>query len=106
MSITLRGEIDLLKQAFNEMRTLYVSQIEQIRPKMPYSVDIMSNDKEDEVWVGVKKFFKYHAIDAEKEQKNILKKIKKVYLDGDTRILKKEGKLKFNIDKSFEDIVK
>lgn len=106
MSITLRGEIDLLKQAFNEMRTLYVSQIEQIRPQVPYSVDIVSNDKENEVWVGAKKFFKYHAINVAKEQKNILKKIEKAYLDGDTRVLKKEGKLKFNIDKSFEDIVK
>lgn len=103
ISTTLKSEIDLLKEAFHEMRTLYIHQLEQKKPHETISVEA---NEEDIQWIGLKKFFKQHDIVKEKQQNKILKKLKKAYKQGDERMMKIEGKLKLNADKLYEDIVK
>ncbi len=108
ISTTLKGEIDLLKEAFHEMRTLYVHQLEQ--KKSQEAIEVISEeesvDVEEDRWIGLKKFFKQHKITKEKEKAKITKRLKKEYRSGDERIMGVEDKLKFNANKSYKDILK
>lgn len=108
ITTTLKGEIDLLKEAFYEMRTLYVHQLEQKKSQhLDEAIDIVTDEvlPEEENWIGVKKFFKHNKIKQEKAQNKIMKRLKKAYKLGDERIMKVENKLKFNAHKSFDDIL-
>ena len=108
ISTTLRGEIDLLKDAFHEMRTLYVHQLEH--KKSQESIEIITEEDSVEVheerWVSFKKFFKQFGIKKEKQQQKIEKCFKKAYKSGDERFMKENNKVKLNINKTYEDIVK
>ena len=108
ISTTLKGEIDLIKEAFYEMRTLYVHQLEQ--KKSQEAIEVISEeesvDVEEDRWIGLKKFFKQHKITKEKEKAKITKRLKKAYRSGDERIMGVEDKLKFNANKSYKDILK
>jgi hypothetical protein len=111
ISTTLKGEIDLLKEAFYEMRTLYVHQLEQKKPQeAEEAIEVFSEEESikplEEDWIGVKKFFKKHKITKEKEQAKIMKRLKKAYKSGDERIMGVENKLKFNPDKNYKDLLK
>jgi len=110
ISTTLKGEIDLLKEAFHEMRSLYVLQLEQKKPLVQENtIEVISEEDtvevEEEHWVGMKKFFKQYRIKKVKQAK-IEKRLKKAYKSGDERVMKMEGKLKMNVDKAYKDIVK
>jgi hypothetical protein len=109
ITTTLKGEIDLLKEAFYEMRTLYVHQLEQKKShESEEAIEIMTADEvipEDEHWIGVKKFFTQYNITKEKMQNKIMKRLKKAYKSGDERIMKVENKLKINANKSYKDIL-
>ena len=109
MSTTLRGEIDLLKEAFHEMRTMYVTQIEQIRqPELTVihkPIDVATVEPDEKRWISLKKFFKKHKIVKTKKQKNMIKKLKKAYKKGDARILAEEGEIKLNKREQFKDIL-
>jgi len=108
ISTTLRGEIDLLKEAFYEMRTLYVHQLEQKQSQEAIEVisEEESMDAQEARWIGLKKFFKQHKITKEKEQEKITKLLKKAYRLGDERIMEAGDKLKFNANKNYKDILK
>ena len=111
ITTTLKGEIDLLKEAFYEMRTLYVHQLEQKKShEVEEAIEVMTDEvvtEEDEGrWIGVKKFFKQYKITKENAQTKIMKRLKKAYKSGDERIMKVENKLKFNANKSYKDILK
>lgn len=108
ISRTLRGEIDLLKEAFYEMRTLYVHQLEQKQPQEAIEVisEEESMDAPEERWIGLKKFFKQHKIIKEKEQAKITKRLKKAYRLGDGRMMEVGDKLKLNANNSYKDILK
>ncbi|HEY9128705.1 MAG TPA: DUF3972 domain-containing protein [Sulfurovum sp.] len=108
ISATLKGEIDLLKEAFYEMRTLYVHQLEQKKSHdAEEAIEIMTDEEpsEEEHWIGVKKFFNQHNITKEKAQQKIMKRLKKAYKSGDERIMKVDNKLKFNVNKSYKDLL-
>ncbi len=109
MTTTLRGEIDLLKEAFHEMRTMYVTQIEHIRqPESPLSekpIEVTPVEVDEHKWISLKKFFKKHKIIAEKDQKKIIKKLKRAYKNGDVRIMNKEDNMKLNKREHFKDIL-
>jgi len=118
ISTTLRGEIDLLKEAFHEMRTLYVHQlghkvsgdaidIEEHQITHDTTQDTAIEESlVSEQWVGVKKCFKQHRISREKAQKKIIKRLKKAYRKGDDRLSKERGKLKINMAASLKDLLK
>ncbi len=107
ISTTLRSEIDLLKEAFYEMRTLYVHRLEQKKPQE--AIEIVTADDSVEVveerWIGIKKFFKQRSVTKEKQQEKILKNLKKAYKKGDTRLMKEDGKLKLNANREYKDIL-
>ena len=107
ISSTLRGEIDLLKDAFHEMRTLYVHQLEH--KKSEEAIEVIEEESVDVVeerWISIKKFFKQLGVKKEKHQEKIEKRLKKAHKSGDERLMKEDGKLKLNSNKSYEDIVK
>jgi len=106
ISTTLKSEIDLLKEAFHEMRTLYIHQLEQKKPQETIAVEADEADEVSIQWIGLKKFFKQEKILKEKQQNKIVKRLKKAYKQGDERMMKIEGKLKLNADKSYEDMLK
>ena len=107
ISTTLRSEIDLLKEAFHEMRTLYVHQLDH--KKQHELIDVVTEEESVEVeeieWISVKKFLKQHKIVKEKQKQKIIKRLKKAYKLDDNRLIKEEGKLKVNKDKNYEDIL-
>ena len=107
ISTTLKGEIDLLKEAFYEMRTLYIHQLEDKKPQD--AIDIVTEEEtvevEPEHWISTKKFFKQQKITKEKQQAKITKRLKKAYRSGDGRLMKLEGKLKLNANKNYKDIL-
>ena len=107
ISSTLRGEIDLLKDAFHEMRTLYVHQLEH--KKSEEAIDVVEEESVEVVeerWISIKKFFKQLGVKKEKHQDKIEKRLKKAHKSGDERLMKADGKLKLNSNKTYEDIVK
>ena len=108
ISTTLRGEIDLLKDAFHEMRNLYVHQLEHKTSQEAIEVltEEESVDVVEEKWISVKKFFKSLGVKKEKHQEELYKRLKKALKSGDERFVKEEGKLKINANKSYEDLVK
>jgi len=115
ITTTLRGEIDLLKEAFYEMRTLYAHQLEHKKPKeSEEAIEVMTDDEVAEEksvqteghWIGVKKLFKQYKVTKEKAQNKIMKRLKKAYKQGDERIMKVENKLKFNANKNYTDLLK
>ena len=62
ITTTLKGEIDLLKEAFYEMRTLYVHQLEQKKSheakEHEEAIDVISDEvmaEEEGRWVGLKR---------------------------------------------------
>jgi hypothetical protein len=99
---TLKGEIDLLKEAFHEMRTLYVHQLEQKRPQE--TIDVYT-EEDNSHWIGLKKFFKKYNITKEKKQTKATKRFKKAYKNGDIRLMKIEGKLKLNEQEDYTDLL-
>lgn len=103
ITTTLRGEIDLLKEAFHEMRTLYMHQIEY-RGSEPDAIDVESETREP-VWGGVKKFFKAAGITKPRQQEKLLKRFKKAWKAGDARICKIDGKLKVDLSENYDDLV-
>jgi len=120
ISTTLRGEIDLLKDAFYEMRTLYAHQLEhkkqesieellnqdEVEKVQEEVIEIFTDEEEQkEKWIGIKKFFKIYNITKEKTQEKLTKRLKKAYKKGDKRLIKIEDKLKINLNKNYEDIL-
>ncbi len=109
ISTTLRSEIDLLKEAFHEMRTLYVHRLEQKKPEEAIEViteeESVEVEVEEERWIGIKKFFKQLGVTKEKQQEKVLKSLKKAYKKGDTRLMKEDGKLKLNANKKYKDLI-
>lgn len=109
MSATLGGEIELLKQAFYEMRTLYTHKIEQMKITpltKKETIEIASVPAETvKKRIGIKEFFKRQNITKEKEKERIRKYLKKAYKAGDERLIKVEGKLKIDPYETYEDIL-
>ncbi len=111
ISTTLKGEIDLLKEAFHEMRSLYIMQLEQ---KQSNSQEVIEVEEElpskEEMpegnWIGLKKFFKMHKIVKQKHQEKIIKRLNKAFKNNDVRMMNIGGKLKLNADAHYKDIVK
>jgi hypothetical protein len=106
ISTTLRGEIDLLKEAFYEMRTLYSHQLEH--KKASETIEVMAShdiDMQDIEWMSLKKFFKRYGIKDDEEQDKLIVKMGKALKSGDARFKIKKDKLKLQVNKNYEDIL-
>ena len=106
ISTTLRGEIDLLKDAFYEMRTLYKNQLEHKKPQENEdAIDVDTEEETQEEWISIKKFLKLEGIDKAKRQEKIKKRLIKAYKKGDVRVKETKDKLKIDANKNYEDIL-
>lgn len=112
ISTTLRGEIDLLKEAFHEMRTLYINQLEHKRHSETIEVSTQDarvqeeqNKEQKEHWVGIKKFLKLQNITKDKQKRKTSKRLKQAFKSGDERTMRLDGKIKLNANEDYGDIV-
>ena len=109
ISSTLKGEIDLLKEAFHEMRSLYVLQLEQQKAVVNEVIEVEEEiDEEEDTrnWISLKKFFKLYDISKVKQQEKVVKRLSKVLKKDDGRLMNMNGKLKLNADAEYKDILK
>jgi predicted transcriptional regulator len=110
ISTTLRGEIDLLKEAFYEMRSMYANQLEYHQNAPVESIEVLQEKEfvhDDEViykWVSVKRFCKEHGIKDKKIDK-YKKLFKKMYKQDDSRVSMQDDKLRVDILQDFSDIL-
>jgi predicted DNA-binding protein YlxM (UPF0122 family) len=109
ISSTLRSEIDLLKEAFHEMRTLYMHQLEYQKPSTE-AIDVLTEEvagASGSQWVSVKKLFKALGVEKKKAQEKLLKRLKKAWEEGDIRIMRTEnGKFRLDASQDFTDFIK
>jgi len=115
ISTTLRGEIDLLKEAFYEMRNLYSHQLEYQKPKERENLEAIDDDSDDEIfipfseleienWITFKEFCKEFEI--KKKHRDRYKKIfKKLNKEQDLRVKIVNDKLMIDSIKDFSDIL-
>ena len=123
INITLRGEIELLKQVFTEMRNLYVKQVDYMSIEKHLELDngnyeqeeltaieeVIKKEepeKEDECWITVEEFFERSSIIKEKKKKKVLKRLKRAYKREDRRVKKEDGTLFVSCYDFYEDILK
>ncbi len=107
---TLRGEVELLKDAFSEMKMLYSKQLEHkaqssINSDTIYLDENISDEDTQEEWMGLDDYFAINNIQKEKKQKKIRKKLKKMFKNGDTRVNVDSGEIVFVLDEEIEDIL-
>jgi predicted DNA-binding protein YlxM (UPF0122 family) len=114
INTTLRGEIELLKQVFTEMRNLYVKQVDYM--SIEKNLELENNEyakeekviyeKEKECWITVNEFFERLNITKKKKKKKILKRLEKIYKREDPRVKKESEVLYLHCDDFYKDILK
>ena len=125
---TLRSEVDLLKEAFSEMKMLYSTQIEHLRIEetlvsdqpMEESAEVLFDAEEDEevlfpevevvgddlAWIELSDFFDELGIHKKAKQAKIAKRLKKLYKKGDSRVDTFNGELVVLADADYADLLK
>jgi len=113
INTTLRGEIELLKQVFTEMRNLYVKQVDYMSTEKHFELENRaylkeeeSVVKEDECWITISEFFKRSNVTKEKKKKKVAKRLEKIYKKEDRRVKKENGILFVSCYDFYEDILK
>ena len=107
---TLRSEVELLKEAFGEMKTLYAARIEQMNSEEePLSLEEAvveeageSGDVGEDSWVSLEEFLLEQGIRKKKQRERFTKKTKKLYKKGDTSVEKKNGDYRIKAEKAVE----
>ena len=115
---TLRGEVELLKEAFGEMKMLYGLQLEHKAHNEETdtaievdNVDTAEEQEEQEVqqtqeeWLELSDFYALHNIKKKKKQKKIKEKLKKRLKKGDPRVDRFNGEILFLAGADFADVL-
>jgi len=116
INTTLRGEIELLKQVFTEMRNLYVKQVDymstekRLELENKYSKEeiVLAEEfpkDEEECWITLEEFFERSNIRKEKRKSKIVKRLKKSFLKSDARIKIEEDEIYLSCYHFYEDII-
>ena len=125
INTTLRGEIELLKQVFTEMRNLYVKQVDYMNTEKKLelenklsanntnaavyddilSIDEIPNDGE-ECWITLVEFLERSGIKKEKKKKKIANRLKKAYKLKDKRVKIEDDNIFLSCYHFYEDILK
>ena len=133
INTTLRGEIELLKQVFTEMRNLYVKQVDYMNTekkielenktlaKKPVSKKVSSEDiseyedlvtteeiplDDEECWITIREFLERSKILKEKKRNKIRNRLRKAYRAKDKRIKVENGEIYLSCYHFYEDILK
>jgi len=116
INTTLRGEIELLKQVFSEMRNLYVKQVDymvidkkkelenQSAPIEAISLKEVSKE-EEECWITLDEFFNRCKISKEKRKIKVVKRLRKAFMNNDERIKMEEDTIYLSCYHFYEDIL-
>jgi predicted nucleotide-binding protein (sugar kinase/HSP70/actin superfamily) len=102
---TLRSEVELLKEAFGEMKTLYAAQIEHMRQEEPIPLVELAEAEEEAVpeipeeasveareeWLELESFLDEQGVSRKKIRARFLEKVKRLRKKGATGV-RKEGK--------------
>jgi len=116
INTTLRGEIELLKQVFTEMRNLYVKQVDymvidkkkelenQSAPIEAISLKEVSKE-EEECWITLDEFFNRCKITKEKRKIKIVKRLRKAFMSSDKRIKMEDDSIYVSCYHFYEDIL-
>ena len=116
INTTLRGEIELLKQVFTEMRNLYVKQVDYMvvekkkelenhsAPIEAISLKETSKD-EEECWITLDEFFERSRIVKEKKKIKIVRRLRKAYNRDDERIKIENSEIYLSCYHFYEDIL-
>jgi len=116
INTTLRGEIELLKQVFTEMRNLYVKQVDYMvvekkkelenhsAPIEAISLKETSKD-EEECWITLDEFFDRCKITKEKRKIKVVKRLRKAFMSNDERIKMEDDIILLSCYHYYEDIL-
>jgi len=115
INTTLRGEIELLKQVFTEMRNLYVKQVDYMvvdkqkeleKQSAPIeALSLKESSEEDECWITLEAFFERCKISKEKRKIKIVKRLRKAFMKNDERIKMEEDTIYLSCYHFYEDIL-
>jgi len=127
---TLRSEVELLKEAFSEMKNIYANQIEHLRPEEPTEAieleetlqkqeeevvmtasvereeEVLSAEGDDLAWIELDDFFDEYDIRKQSRQDKIAKRLKKLFKKGDSRIDSFNGELILLAEADYGDVIK
>ncbi len=119
ITTTLRSEVDLLKEAFSEMKMLYSSRIEHLQAEETIHVDDTpeidedieffeerSGNDDELAWIELSDFFDEFGINKKSKQKKLAKKLKKLFKKGDSRVDSFNGELVLLADADYKDVLK
>ena len=115
INTTLRGEIELLKQVFSEMRNLYVKQVDYMvvdkqkeLEKQSASIEAISlkeRSNEDDCWITLEAFFERCKIVKEKRKIKVVKRLRKAFMKNDERIKMEDEIIYLSCYHFYEDIL-
>ena len=115
INTTLRGEIELLKQVFSEMRNLYVKQVDYMvvdkqkeleKQSAPIqAISIKESSEEDDCWISLDEFFERCKITKEKRKIKVVKRLRKAFMKDDKRIKMEDDTIYLSCYHFYEDIL-
>lgn len=120
INTTLRGEIELLKQVFTEMRNLYVKQVDYMSHEKRGELEnrYQNSTLEDEVvraeripndeeecWITLDDFFERSNIFKEKQKNKMVKLLKKAHAQADRRVKVENDQIYLSCYHFYEDIL-
>ena len=115
INTTLRGEIELLKQVFSEMRNLYVKQVDYMvvdkqkeleKQSAPIeAISLKENSEEDDCWITLEAFFERCKISKEKRKIKVVKRLRKAFMKNDERIKMEDDIIYLSCYHFYEDIL-
>jgi len=115
INTTLRGEIELLKQVFSEMRNLYVKQVDYMvvdkqkeleNQSAPLeALSLNENSEADDCWITLEEFFERCKISKEKRKVKVVKRLRKAFMKNDERIKMEDDIIYVSCYHFYEDIL-
>lgn len=116
INTTLRGEIELLKQVFSEMRNLYVKQVDYMvvdkqkeleNQSAPIeAISLKEGDEEyEDCWITLEEFFERCNISKEKRKIKVVKRLRKAFMNNDERIKMENDTIFLSCYHFYEDIL-
>ncbi len=115
INTTLRGEIELLKQVFAEMRNLYVKQVDYMvidkqkelaNSSAPIeAISLETNENQEDCWITLEEFFERCKISKEKRKMKIIKRLRKAFMKNDERIKMEDDTIYLSCYHFYEDIL-
>ncbi len=101
---TLKSEVDLLKEAFNEMQQLYRTQIESLKIREPNRLEHKSSAIDENSFVDIKELGKSLGLSKD-ERKKFKKAAASLLKNGDFRFVEIENELYALKDADYSDFI-